>query len=45
MSDAYETLTQVLRERHSCRAFRPDPVPDEVITRIVTAAGQVPSWV
>ncbi|WP_320179760.1 nitroreductase [Roseovarius pacificus] len=44
MSDAYETLTQVLQERHSCRAFRPDPVPDEVITRIVTAAGQVPSW-
>lgn len=40
----YDTLTAILRDRYSCRAFRPDPVPDETIEQIVTAARHVPSW-
>jgi nitroreductase len=40
----YDTFTDILRARYSCRAFRPDPVPDEVITQIVQAARHVPSW-
>ncbi len=39
--DAFEAL---LARRHSCRAFRTEPVPDATIARIVTAAGRVPSW-
>ncbi|WP_300032246.1 nitroreductase [uncultured Roseobacter sp.] len=39
-----DTLNTLLRERYSCRAFRPDPVPREVIRQIVGAARQVPSW-
>ena len=41
---AIDTLTQVLEARYSCRAFRPDPVPDTDLTRIVDAARHVPSW-
>lgn len=40
----YDTLTQTLRDRYSCRAFRPDPVPDATITQIIEAARHVPSW-
>ena len=40
----YETLTEVLKSRYSCRAFLPDPVPDDVVTQIVDAARHVPSW-
>ena len=39
--DALETL---LARRHSCRAFRPDAVPEDIVERIVRAAGRVPSW-
>ena len=39
--DGFEAL---LARRHSCRAFRPDAVPDADIERIVAAAGRVPSW-
>lgn len=39
-----ETLESVLHRRHSARAFRPDPVPDDVIVRITQAAGRAPSW-
>jgi nitroreductase len=39
-----DTLTDVLKSRYSCRAFRPDPVPDEIISRIVQTARYVPSW-
>ena len=41
---SYDTLTDILKSRYSCRAFRPDPVPDDVITQIITAARHVPSW-
>jgi len=40
----YATLRALLEARYSCRAFRPDPVPREVIAQILTAAGRVPSW-
>ena len=40
----FDTLTDLLMERHSCRAFRPDAVADDVIARIVSAAGRAPSW-
>lgn len=44
MSDDFDALGRVLEARFSCRGFRPDPVPDEVIEAIVTAAGRAPSW-
>lgn len=34
----------VIRERFSARAFRPEPVPDEVIDRILALAQRTPSW-
>lgn len=40
----YDALLDTLQSRFSCRAFRPDPVPDETITRIISAARHVPSW-
>ena len=39
-----DTLTDVLKSRYSCRAFRPDPVPDDKISQIVAAARHAPSW-
>ncbi|TMM51837.1 nitroreductase [Sulfitobacter sabulilitoris] len=39
-----DTLTDILKARYSCRAFRPDPVPRDVIDRIVRTARHVPSW-
>ncbi len=42
--NAYDTLTDTLTSRYSCRAFRPDPVPDATITQIIDAARHVPSW-
>lgn len=44
MTPAYDTLTQILTARHSCRAFRPDPVAPELIAQIVQAAQRVPTW-
>ena len=37
-------VREALAARFSCRAFRPDPVPPEVIARIVDAARLAPSW-
>lgn len=39
-----DTLNDILTQRYSCRAFRPDPVPDDIIARIVRTARHVPSW-
>jgi nitroreductase len=44
MTSEIEGLEHLLAARYSCRAFRPDPVPAEMIARIVTAAGRAPSW-
>jgi nitroreductase len=38
----YDTLDDILNARYSCRGFRPDPVPDDTITRIIDAARKVP---
>ena len=37
-------LTRLLVNRFSCRAFRPDPVPDALIDRMLTIAQLAPSW-
>lgn len=37
-------LEELLNERYSCRAFRPDPVPRPTIERILTAAQRTASW-
>jgi nitroreductase len=39
--DVLETL---LRERFSCRAYKPEPVPRETIDRVLTAAQRTASW-
>jgi nitroreductase len=39
-----EVLHYLLQDRHSCRAFRPEPVEREVIEQILTLAGRTPSW-
>lgn len=39
-----EALTKLVGERWSCRAFRPDPVPRELIERVVEIARAAPSW-
>ena len=41
---AHDTLTDILKTRYSCRAFKPDPVPRDTIEQILTTAGRVPSW-
>lgn len=40
----YDTLTDLLSTRFSCRAFKPDPIARDTVEKIVTAAGRVPSW-
>ncbi len=37
-------MEELLRERYSCRAFRPEPVPRPIIERILTAAQRTASW-
>ena len=37
-------LEELLDERFSCRAFRPDPVPRPIIERILRAAQRTASW-
>jgi len=37
-------LEDLLGERYSCRAYRPDPVPRPTIERILTAAQRTASW-
>lgn len=39
-----DVLNSLLENRHSCRAFLPDPVPQDHIEQIVTSAARVPSW-
>lgn len=40
----FDTLNDLLSSRFSCRAFRPDPVPQHQIEHILSAARQAPSW-
>jgi nitroreductase len=39
-----EVLENLLAERFSCRAFRPDPVPRATIERLLKAAQKTASW-
>lgn len=41
---AYSELDRLLSTRHSCRGFKPDPVPRAEIEAILEAARKVPSW-
>lgn len=43
-SEDAATLDRLLRERHSCRAFLPDPVPRPTIARILEMAQRTASW-
>ncbi len=36
-------LQDVIRTNHTCRHYRPDPVPDEVLERVVSAARFAPN--
>jgi len=44
MAGSFDSLDNLLRQRHSCRGFRPGPVPEPMVERIVATAGRVPSW-
>ncbi len=39
-----DELDALFAARHSCRAFRPDPVPRPTIEQIIATARRVPSW-
>ena len=39
-----DALDRILSARHSCRAFRPDPVPRATIEAILTTAQKTASW-
>jgi nitroreductase len=40
----FEVLERLLRDRHSCRGFRRDPVPRDDIERILVLAQRTASW-
>lgn len=44
MAHDAETLTQILKARYSCRAFKPDPITKDLITQVVATARHAPSW-
>jgi nitroreductase len=44
MTQTYDQFTDLLQARYSCRAFLSDPLSEETITQIVSAARHVPSW-
>lgn len=44
MNDDAATVKRLMQARYSCRAFRPEPVPDDVIERIVDTARHTASW-
>ena len=41
--DALEAVHRVIAERRDIRRFRPDPVPDDVLDRVLAAAHRAPS--
>ena len=44
MTDSYDNLHGLLKDRYSCRAYKPDAVPADTIEAIIEAARHVPSW-
>ncbi len=43
MPDIFPALSTMLNARYSCRAFLPDPVPEETIQKVIQTAGRAPS--
>jgi nicotinate-nucleotide--dimethylbenzimidazole phosphoribosyltransferase len=41
--DALDTVHRVIADRRDIRRFRPDPVPDDVLERVLAAAHRAPS--
>ena len=39
----YESLLELVKKRRSIRRFRPEPIPDEYVDRIIEAARWAPS--
>lgn len=39
----YDRLLQLVKKRRSCRRFKPDPIPDELVTQILEVARWAPS--
>lgn len=39
-----DALDALLQARYSCRGFRPDPLPQDLIVRLATIAQRTPSW-
>ena len=39
----YEGLLSLVEERRSCRRFKPDPIPDELVHQIIEVARWAPS--
>jgi nitroreductase len=39
-----DNLRKIVERRRSCRAFLPDPVPEEIITAVLETAQHTPSW-
>lgn len=44
MPKRLDILASLANARHSCRAFLPDPVPEQVIHDLIALAGRAPSW-
>lgn len=44
MNTDFEAFNAIMQRRHSCRGFKSDPVPQEVIENITLAASRVPNW-
>lgn len=44
MTGDFDALDKVMAARFSCRAYRPDPVPEEAVEQIIATAGKAPSW-
>ena len=44
MQPEFDSLTRVMKARHSCRAYLSDPVERSLIEQIVRSARRVPSW-
>lgn len=44
VTDTAAALEKILDDRHSCRAFTPEPVPEETIDRILQMSQRTASW-
>lgn len=44
MTEEFDRLDALMHRRHSCRGFRPDPVPRAVVENIIRVASRVPTW-